>query len=120
VILLPDVTFNETWDAVLITQERHQGQASVFNLTFLEVTLQASHTLSEMALVQAFHRFRAAGVHASAKVKHIGLVEAKAFSRFKFNRTSTLPTIKTRSGDCPVPEEFSIECLVATITAPQV
>jgi hypothetical protein len=68
VILRPDSTFNESWDAVLISKETIQGQPSVFHLTFLEVTLQKSHTLSEMALVQGFQRFHAVNANVSSQV----------------------------------------------------
>ena len=47
-LLRPDVTNNESWDAVLIKKE---GQE--FQLIFLEATLQETHSLSEMALVKA-------------------------------------------------------------------
>jgi hypothetical protein len=58
--------------------------------------------------------------HLLSQVRHIALVEAPAFEKFKFKRTSTLPTRQMRSGNSEVPEDFSIQCEVATITSPTV
>jgi hypothetical protein len=53
-------------------------------------------------------------------VRHVGLVEARAFDDFKFIRTVTLQTMERRSGDSEVPQDFSIQCEVATITEPKI
>lgn len=50
----------------------------------------------------------------------MGLVEAQVFDDFRFFRTGSLPTRQMRSGQSPVPMDFSIQCEVATIREPTI
>lgn len=113
IILRPDVTNNESWDALRI-----EITDKTVKLTFLEVTIQKVHSLSEMVLVQGFKAIEVglpAGYTLSLLVVHTGLVEAGVFTEFTFKRTSELPTRDLRSDSSAVPEGFKIDAFVATI-----
>jgi len=169
VMLRPDVTNNESWDAVLVMPETTAQGETVFRLIFVEVTLQEVHSFNETADFQMFkklnamlvqrvapqvrrlesifrvytlHHFRPelrervrvhvehiGGERASTndvslpsfpQVRHVGMVDAQVFDRFRFHRTGTLLTMVTRSGQSQVPADFSIKCEVAEITEPTI
>jgi hypothetical protein len=114
-LLYPSVINNSSYDALKINRNK-----SVFTLTFVEITLEDDHVLSEMVLVQAHSAFRdrlpgAASVSIEVncvcscscsacfsyalllcQVMHVGIVERPKFSDFKFRRTSTITDRQTR------------------------
>jgi hypothetical protein len=59
VMLRPDVTNNESWDAVRVIPKTTAQGETVFHLIFVEVTLQEVHSFNEMADVQMFKKLNA-------------------------------------------------------------
>jgi len=91
-LLRPDTTSNESWDALLVSR-----QGEELHLKFLEITLQKTHSLSEMVLLQAYKHLKAIFPNISPAIKHVGIVDADVFPAFHFVRTTELPTMRTRA-----------------------
>jgi len=53
-MLRPDVCNNESWDAVIV----ERASSKNWQLKFLKITLEDTHPLSEMVIVQAFNVFQ--------------------------------------------------------------
>jgi len=114
-LLRPDTTSNESWDALLVSR-----QGEELHLKFLEITLQKTHSLSEMVLLQAYKHLKAIFPNISPAIKHVGIVDADVFPAFHFVRTTELPTMRTRAREKAeegvepaVPLDFEISVSVA-------
>jgi len=80
VVLRPNKTNNESWDAVRIYR-----QGDVWRADFLELTLQTKHAATETVIQSSFQLLRTATqLPLSLQVRHVGVVDVQVFEQFSF------------------------------------
>jgi len=109
-MLRPNIYNNESWDALILERVGPNWQ-----LKFLEVTIQPTHSLSEMVIVQAFNIFQNVLGDVLPTVHHFGVVAHEHFSKFRFVRTTEISRRETRSGKSVVNKDFDLVVSVANL-----
>lgn len=109
-MLRPNIYNNESWDAVILERVSPNWQ-----LKFLEVTIQPTHSLNEMAIVRAFNIFNEALGNVLPIVHHHGVVDHQQYPTFHFVRTIEISDRETRSGHSVIAEGFRLVVSVANL-----